>query len=165
MLSLALCVGGMSCRKYDSSSEEDSKTETAGEIRDDPNSGNKVAVSPCALTISEVGEIVNETVTEALAQGNWGIASTCSYATVTAPAAVNLASARSTDLSSDRMFEGWQEIYRLGDEAVWVPVMSTLAVTDKSKNKLLRIGVHVPGSKEERLAVAKAIARLALPKL
>ncbi len=126
---------------------------------------SRAASGPCALTDAEVSGVIKQEVTETFTEGNWGIASTCTYATAAAPAAIRLSSAMSSDLSSDRMFDGVQEVPALGDEAVWVPVLSNLTVIDRSKNKLLRIGVGVPGTKPERLEIAKAIARLALPKL
>jgi len=126
---------------------------------------SSAAAVPCALTDEEVSGIINEGIAETFSQGNWGVASTCTYASETTPVAIELSSAGSGDISTDRSFEGAQEIADLGDEAVWLPFNSGLTVADKSKNKLLRVRVGLPISEDERLEVAKEIARLALTKL
>ncbi len=119
----------------------------------------------CALSKEEVSDIIDQDVTETFKQGNWGIASTCTYSTKTSPAAVMISSVASTDLSTDRMYEGYKELEKLGDEAVWVPAVSTLTVADKEKKKLLRIKIDLPNTKEEKLTIAIKIAELALKKL
>ncbi len=129
------------------------------------NSKASNRTGPCALSNEEVGRLVNEKVTKTAPAGNWGIASTCTYTTAKAPVAIELASVASTNLSTDRATPGAQNIPGLGDEAVWIPAMSRLAVTIKSKNKLLRIGVGLPVSKDKRREIAVSVARLALKKL
>ena len=153
--------GGDSMEQMDSSTldaddmEEEVSRETPGPRR----------TTACALTEEEVSEIIKDRVTSNVASGKWGIASTCSYSTATVPVAVELASAATADLSGDRMMEGFKEVSDLGDEAVWIPAVRTLAVVDKNKGKLLRIRIGVAASDEERLQMAAAIARLALTRL
>lgn len=120
---------------------------------------------PCALSPAEIKSVIQQDVTETTPQGNWGIASTCNYATSNAPVAVGLSSAASGDISSDRLFEDAQDIADVGDEATWSPTTSTLAVANKSKNKLLRVNMYVGENPEQKLEYAKAVAKLALPKL
>lgn len=162
---LLLCLGGPACSSNDASADRDTKAIKPDTVKSVAEMENTADTGPCALTNAEVSSVINESVTETFPQGNWGIASTCTYATSTAPAAIEVSSVRSIDLSSDRAIEGAQEVPNLGDEAVWIPATSRLTVVDKSKNKLLRIGVELPVSKDQRLEIAKAIAKLALPKL
>ncbi|WP_457654334.1 hypothetical protein [Rhodocaloribacter sp.] len=165
-----LRLGSLGCKKKDASIErgvpdpEMSMTEPEAEeeLTETEPAASK---GPCALTDEEVSGVIHESITQTSAQGNWGIASTRTYTTASSPVAVEVSSAMSADLSTDRMYEGAREVPGLGDEAVWVPGTSRLTVVDKSKNKLLRIGVDLPLSKDERLEVARAIAGLALAKL
>ena len=131
----------------------------------DPSTPTAAATEPCALTHEEVEGILGEPVTETFSDGNWGIASNCTYATASAGVAVDLASAASTDLSSDRAIEGSTDVDDLGDDAVWNAVTSRLAVADEASGSLLRIGVGVGEPGEGRLTVARAVAELALTRL
>jgi hypothetical protein len=162
---LCSCFGNLACKRHAAPTDGDSDTssrDTASNVTDIENTKD---TGPCALTQAEVSAVINESITETSSHGNWGVASTCTYATSTAPAALEISSAKSTDVSIDRAIKGAQDVPNLGDEAVWIPVTSVLTVTDKNKGKLLRIGVKLPVSKDKRLEMAIAIAKLALPKL
>lgn len=96
------------------------------------------------LSKEEVSGIIGQDIIETFKQGNWGIASACTYSTKRSPAAVMISSVPSTDLSIDRMYEGYLKLEKLGDEAVWVPGISTLSVVNREKKKLLRIKIDLP---------------------
>ena len=125
---------------------------------------NGDADSPCVLSAEEMSVIIGQAVTETSGQGNWGIASTCTYTTAKAPVAVEIASAASSDLSGDRMYDGVRDVPGLGDEAVWVAATGRLTVVDKNRNRLLRIGIGLTMSRDRKLEVATAVARAALLK-
>ncbi len=160
-----LCLGGLACSSEDATHDTEAEAPNTEMESTPAETATETDAGPCALTKEQVSQVIGDSVTETFAQGNWGIASTCTYSTATAPTAIEVSSVASADLSSDRMFEGAQEVPNLGDEAVWVPGTSRLTVVDKSKNKLLRIGVGLPVSQDERLELAKAIAELALGRL
>ena len=126
---------------------------------------NIKAQDACVLSSEMVSDVIEEEVVEVSSQGNWGIASNCTYSTVEAPTAIEIASAASSDLSLERYYEDYKDIDELGDESVWVPSMSRLTVVDKTKNKLVRVGVGLNLSVDQKLSIAVEIAKLALLKL
>ncbi len=171
-----LCLSGLACSQKEGSSDGETQTpsqettpsqDATGQAASDAGSKEESSkpVGPCALTKEEISDIINEEVTETLSSGNWGIASTCTYSTASAPVAVDMSSAATSDLSTDRMTEGAEDVPDLGDEAVWIPATSRLTVVDKKKNKLLRIGIGLKVSNEQKRNIAIAIAKLALSRL
>lgn len=163
---LLFCLGISACVTEEPASENndtndgfEDTSETSNTVENMPETG------PCALTNEEVGGVIGQTISEAFPQGNWGIASTCTYATASVPVAIEVSSVYSSDLSSDRLYDGIEEVSGVGDEAVWHPITNRLAVLSKSKGKLLRIAVGLQLEKPARLEIAKKIARLALEKL
>ncbi len=163
---LLFCLGISACVTEEPAAESNDTNDGYEDTSETSNTvENTPDIGPCALTNEEVSGVIGQTISETFPQGNWGVASTCTYATASAPVAIEISSVYSTDLSSDRLHEGIQEISDVGDEAVWFPVTNRLSVVSKSKGKLLRIAVGLQLDKPARLEIAKKIARLALAKL
>ncbi|MEM1417873.1 MAG: hypothetical protein AAGH15_23450 [Myxococcota bacterium] len=136
----------------------------AGAGTADTGAGGGDPSEPCQLSNEVMEGVLMTPITDTFAEGNWGIASTCTYATAADPTAVLLSSAMSTDLSADRMFPGAEDVAGLGDDAVWVPTPGTLTVVDAAAGRLVRVTMNLTDEASER-ALAEQIATLALPLL
>ena len=130
----------------------------------DTGGGGTDPSEPCQLSNEAMGDVLMTEITGTTPQGNWGIASTCTYATATDPTAVLLSSAMSTDLSTERMFPGAEDVEGLGDDAVWVPTPGALTAVDNASGRLVRVTMNLTDMASERMR-AEAIVRLALPLL
>lgn len=164
MAIVTLSACNSEAEKTDSGTNSDANSATSESSTSDsetPSSATTKA-GPCALSKEQVTAMIGAEVTEVSSQGNWGIASTCTYSTADSPIAIEISSAASADLSGDRQYPGHEDISGVGDDAVWVPATRRLTAIKKSKGKLVRIGVAATFPEEQRLEIAKKIAELAL---
>ncbi len=170
ILALSFAFG---CKKKDPAEGKDTGAPPVAELddvtngeEDDPEAGTPPNDNDaCAVPKEEVEGVIGMTISEVFRQGNWGIASTCSYAIPNGPPPVEISSIASTDLTSDRSFDGVVEVEGVGSEAVWNPMTNRLATAHKGKGKMLRIAVAGPIEKAQRLEIAKKLAALAFAKL
>ena len=119
ILALSFAFG---CKKKDPAEGKDTGAPPVAELddvtngeEDDPEAGTPPNDNDaCAVPKEEVEGVIGMTISEVFRQGNWGIASTCSYAIPNGPPPVEISSIASTEFD---YIQNCKDIQTIGEDS------------------------------------------------